>query len=62
MNRIIQKLKDKERKGRRLWEGGGDSQLEIVREREVRTTEQKAQKFSCASAGTAMPLWTSSVL
>lgn len=32
------------------------------RARKVRTTEHGAHKFSCASAGTAVPLWTSSVL
>lgn len=32
------------------------------RARKVRTTERGAHKFSCASAGTAVPLWTSSVL
>lgn len=32
------------------------------RARKVKTTAQEAHKFSCASAGTAVPLWTSSVL
>lgn len=35
---------------------------ERERARKVTTTEHEAHKFSCASAGTAVPLWTSSVL
>lgn len=46
-----------------IWEKGGrDYQKERERARKVTTTEHGAHKFSCASAGTAVPLWTSSVL
>lgn len=40
----------------------GDIIRKRERARKVTTTEHGAHKFSCASAGTAVPLWTSSVL
>lgn len=51
-----------------IWGGGSGvgkgREGAIIRKgaRKVRTTEHRAHKFSCASAGTAVPLWTSSVL
>lgn len=45
-----------------MGKGEGEIMRKRERARKVTTTEHEAHKFSCASAGTAVPLQTSSVL